>query len=331
MSISRMLDLEPGRECDRIAAFLRDSVHRIMRRRGVVVGISGGVDSSVVLALSALAFGPERVTAVMMPEKESDPDSERLARSLAARYGVIPVLHDITPMLEAFGCYRLRDEAIRRVFPDYDPRHGCKAKLALPPDLLNNPTLNVFSIAMERPDGAQAVRPVPPAEFRQVVAASAFKQRTRMAVLYYYAELHHYAVAGTANKNERDQGFFVKHGDGGADIMPIVHLFKTQVYQLAEHLDVPEEIRRRPPTTDTYSAASTQQDFFFRLPFATMDVIWNAMEQGLPPDEIARTMGLGSEQVRRVFDDLGRKARTTAYLRMPPLELSRVEAAVNAR
>ena len=92
-------------------------------------------------------------------------------------------------------------------------------------------------------------------------------------MLYYHAELRDYAVLGTAQRNEHDQGFFVKHGDGASDIRPIGHFYKTQVFQLAEYLDIPEEIRTQTPTTDTYSAGSSQEEFFFRLPFEVMDLL----------------------------------------------------------
>lgn len=321
----QILNIDAPAECERIADFLRNRVHATMRRHGAVVGISGGVDSSVVLALCARAFGPQRVAAIMMPEKDSDPESERLARLAAARYGVEPLLHDITAVLEGFGCYRMRDEAIRRVFPEYDPARGYKAKLVLPQDVLERETLNVFSLVVEDAGGNAASRPVPPTEYRQIVAASNFKQRARMSVLYYHAELRHFAVVGTANRNEHEQGFFVKHGDGGVDIRPIVHLAKTQVYQLAEFLDVPAEIRRRPPTSDTYSAACSQQEFFFRLPFAIMDLLAWARAHNVPVAEVASGMHLTEDQVRRGFADLERKERTTAYLRMAALELPEKE------
>jgi NAD+ synthase len=141
-----------------------------------------------------------------------------------------------------------------------------------------------------------------------------------MAMLYYHAELRNYSVVGTANKNEHEQGFFVKYGDGGVDLRPITHLFKTQVYQLAKCLDVPDEIQRRPPTTDTYSAHSTQQEFFFRLPFETMDLLWYAQEHEIPIPEVAKAMGLSEQQVQRAFTDFTRKARTTEYLRALPID-----------
>lgn len=319
--LTEALEIDPEAETERIVTTLRESVHRVMRRRGAVVGISGGVDSSVVLALSVKAFGPEKVAVIMMPERESAADTERLARSVARHFGVEPILEDMTPALDGFGCYRRRDEAIRRLFPEYDPRAGYKAKIALPPGLLERDGLNVFVLTVIAPTGETSSRQLPLEEYLQIVAASNFKQRSRMAMLYYHAEVRHFAVVGTANKNEHEQGFFVKFGDGGVDIRPIAHLFKTQVYQLAEYLDVPEEIRRRPPTTDTYSAASTQEEFFFRLPFPLLDALWSAQERNVPIDTVAAEAGLTVEQVRRVFRDLDRKRRTTEYLRLAPVAL----------
>jgi NAD+ synthase len=317
-----ILDLDPATETQHIISLLHHTVGRVMRRRGGVVGISGGIDSSVVLALCVRAFGPRRVAAIIMPEKDSDPDSEKLARQVAHHYGVSPVLENITPILEGFGCYQRRDEAIGRVFPEYDAAAGYKAKIVLPQNLLDEDTFNVFSLTIITPDGDEKNKRLPLREYFQIVAASNFKQRTRMALLYYHAELRNYAVIGTANKNEHDQGFFVKYGDGGVDVKPIVHLFKTQVYQLAEHLDVPDEIRERPPTTDTYSAPSTQQEFFFRLPFETMDLLWYAQEHDVPLPEVAQGMGLTEIQVQRAFEDFIRKQRTTEYLRLPPLDIA---------
>jgi NAD+ synthase len=315
------LDIDPEREAQRIVQTLQESVHALMRRRGGVVGISGGVDSSVVLGLCVRAFGPQSVTAVMLPEKDSDPESERLARLVANRFGVEPVLENITPVLDGFGCYARRDEAIRRVFAEYDAAEGYKAKIVLPQNLLEGDTLNFFSLTIITPAGEERTRRLPVREYSQIVAASNFKQRTRMAMLYYHAELRNYVVVGTANKNEHGQGFFVKWGDGGVDIQPVAHLFKTQIYQLAAYLGVPDEIQQRPPTTDTYSAPSTQQEFFFRLPFDVMDMLWHAQEMGVSAAEAARVMGMEEVQVQRAYNDFFRKQRTTEYLRMSPVFL----------
>lgn len=317
----RVLDIDPAAETERIVHALKTTVQNRMRRHGGVVGISGGVDSAVVLALTLRAFGPLKTVALMLPERDSDPESEAIARRLAQKHGIVPVLENITEALRGFGCYARRDEAIRRVFPEYEPASGYKAKIVLPQNLLEEDTINVFSLTVVAPDGSQQTKPLLAADFLQIVAASNFKQRTRMAMLYYHAELNHYAVIGTANKNEHDQGFFVKQGDGGVDVSPIEHLYKTQVYQLAEYLDVPEEIRKRTPTTDTYSAPTSQQEFFFRLPFETMDLLWLAQEHRYAPGEVAAVMGLTEAQVQRAFNDFTRKHRTTEYLRTAAVTL----------
>ena len=312
------LELNAAAETEQIVDGLRQAVHRELRKQGAVVGISGGIDSSVVLALCARAFGPDRVVGLLLPEKESSPDSVVLAQEVAETYGVETVTEDITAALEGFGCYRRRDEAIARVFPEYGP--GWKAKIVLPGNLLEEETLNVFYLTVTSPDGREFSQRLPLREYYQVVAASNFKQRTRMAMLYYHAELRNYAVVGTANKNEHDLGFFVKYGDGGVDVSPIVHLFKTHVYQLAQYLGVPEEIQNRVPTTDTYSAGSTQEEFFFRVPFDVLDPVWSGYERGVSSEEMAEGLGLSTEQVDRVVADLLRKQRTTAYLRTRPIE-----------
>jgi len=314
-----VLDLDPAQEVERIVTRLRHDVLERLHRRGGVVGISGGVDSAVVLALAVRALGAERVVGLLLPERESSPESVVLARQVARQFGVETVVEDVTGPLIGFGAYRRRDEAIRAIFPEYDATY--KVKITLPPGILERGTLNVFRLTIVSPEGEEKTRRLRPRELRQIVAATNFKQRSRMAMLYYHAELRDYAVIGTANKNEHDQGFFVKYGDGGADVMPIVHLYKTQVYQLAEYLEIPEAIRRRPPTSDTYSAPSTQEEFFFRLPFEVMDLLWYAQEHSVPVPEVAQVMGLTEEQVQRVFDDLIRKRRTTDYLRTPILRL----------
>ncbi len=318
MKFSRTsLDLDAARETERLVHFIQKNVRKWLRR-GAVVGISGGIDSSVVLALALRAFGPRNVVAVMMPDKDSDPISEAYARELAAQFGIEPVLKDITSALAGLGCYEGRDAAIRRVVPEYEPEEGWKAKIVLPQDLLEGGTLNVFSVTAIAPDGCEQNQSLPAREMLEIVAATNLKQRSRMATLYHHAEARQFAVMGTANRNEYAQGFFVKYGDGGADLQPIAHLYKTQVYQLARYLGVPKSIQERTPTTDTYSAVCTQQEFFFRLPFETLDLLWYALDHGVSIAETAQVMGLTEPEVDRVFDDIQRKQRTTEFLRLHP-------------
>jgi NAD+ synthase len=313
------LDLDVQQETDRIVESLRTAVHQTLRRQGVVLGISGGIDSSVVLALCVRAFGPERVVALLLPEGESSPESATLAQMLADQFGVQTITEDISGALEGFGCYRRRNEAIQKLFPEFGPGWG--AKITLPGNLLEQDTLNIFYLTVTSPAGEEMTKRLPPREYYQIVAASNFKQRSRMSMLYYHAELRNYAVIGTPNKNEHLLGFFVKHGDGGIDVSPIGHLFKSQVYQLARHLDIPDEIQKRPPTSDTYPGGSTQEEFFFRLPFDILDTIWLGYEQGVANAEIAQALDLSLEQVERVVADIVRKQRTTAYLRMPTITM----------
>ena len=301
-----------------LVARIRQDVRQTLRRHGAVVGISGGVDSSVVLALCVRALGPNRVLGVMLPEQESSRDSILLARRVADQFGIETKVEDVTGALVGFGCYARRDRAIKAVFPEFDPSY--RAEITLPGSVLDSDKLNVFHLTIISPEGKTKSQRLNVRDYLRVMAASNLKQRSRMAMLYYHAELRNYAVIGTPNKNEHDQGFFVKWGDGGYDLGPIRHLYKTQVYQLAEYLEIPSEIRQATPTTDTYSAPSSQEEFFFRLPFEIMDLLWYALEHSVPVSETAQTMGLTEEQVQRAFADLVRKQRTTEYLRALPIE-----------
>lgn len=295
----------------------QDILHRF-KRNGAVVGISGGIDSSVCFALAAKAFGPEKVLGVMLPEKDSSPDSEMLARELAAKFGIKAIKEEITGALSGFGCYERRDEAVKRVFPEYDPARW-KMKIGVRQSGLFSNLPPIFYLTIIDPDGNVKDKMLPAREYLQIVAASNFKQRTRMSMLYYHAEALHYAVIGTPNKHEQEQGFFVKYGDGAGDVMPIGNLYKTQVYQLAEYLGVPKEIIVRTPTTDTYSAEQTQEEFFYQLPFHLMDRFWYGFENGYPPAEVASVMGETADRVESLFRNFERKRNTTEYLRMPPI------------
>lgn len=316
-----ILDIDPEVESTRIADMMYDTLIRRFRRRGAVVGVSGGIDSATVLALAVRALGADRVVAVAMPERESEDKSGELAQQLASQFGVKLLKEDLTPILTGAGCYEKRDEAVRRVYPDYDPQTE-RIRLALPDDLLNNNSLSIFSLVRTDAAGNEERKLVPTAAFNQIMAASNMKQRTRMMTLYYHAERLRYGVAGTANKDEHMQGFFVKYGDGGVDLQPIQHLYKVQVYQIAAHLGVPQGIVQRTPTTDTYSGGGSQEEFFFRLPFELMDLIWYGLEHGVSAETVAQTAGLTTNQVENVYRELAQKERTTAYLRQAPVGLS---------
>lgn len=296
---------------------LKSDVANTLQRRGAIVGISGGIDSSVVLALSAKAFGPKRVLGIMLPEQDSSGDSEMLARKLASKFGVDTLIENITLALDGFGCYHRRDEAISNVIPSFDPEKD-KAKIEIKQDINQNMPA-ISSIMIVKPNNEVSSKLLPAREYLQIVAATNFKQRSRMSMLYYHAERSHYAVIGTPNKHEVEQGFFVKHGDGAADVMPIAHLYKTQVYQLAEYLGVPQEIIERTPTTDTFSAEQSQEDYFYQMPFESMDLIWYGWENEYSAAEVGKVMDKTEEEINNIYRNFERKRKTTDYLRRRPI------------
>jgi NAD+ synthase len=307
-----------GDECEKIITKLQHNVFNRLNRMGGVIGISGGIDSSVTFALAAKAFGTGNVLGLLLPEQDSSGDSARFAQKLADQFGVKAITENITGALQGFGCYRRRDEAVQRVFPEYDP--SCyKMKIGVRTSGLYTNLPPVFSVTIIDSNGNELSKRLPAAEFRQIEAASNFKQRCRMSMLYYHAERLHYAVIGTPNKHEVEQGFFVKYGDGGADVMPIGHLYKTQVYQLARYLGIPQEIIDRTPTTDTYSAEQTQEEFFYQMPFEQMDLLLYAYENNCDPAEVGPVVEMTTDQIRSVFVNFGRKLKTTEYLRMGPI------------
>ena len=302
-----------------IIAKLKENVFSDLKRKGGVVGISGGIDSSVTLALAAKALGKDNVMGILLPEKDSNPESKSMALKIARKLGVKTVEENITDALNGFGCYKRRDEAVKRIIPEYNPDED-KMKISIHNQELNRNLPPLFSVTIIDKNKKKKPRLLKVNEYLQIVAASNFKQRSRMAMLYYHAERLHYAVIGTANRHETQQGFFVKYGDGGTDIMPICHLYKTQVYQLAEFLEIPGEIIQRTPTSDTYPAEQTQEEFFYQLPFHLMDILWYGYENHYPAIEVARELDLQEIEVENIFRNFARKQETTKYLRMNPIK-----------
>ena len=310
------LQLDAQLETDRIVAAVRDQVLGHLRRKGVVVGLSGGIDSTVTAALCVEALGADRVLGLFMPERDSSGESLALGRLLADHLRIDAVVEEISDCLEGAGCYRRRDGAIRTLLPDFDA--NCQWKIALP-SLFGDRPYRVFSAVIQAADGTIHRIRMPLDVYQEVVAATNFKQRVRKMMEYYHADRLRYAVAGTPNLLEYDQGFFVKLGDGSADFKPIAHLYKSQVYQLAEHLGVPEKIRHRPPTTDTYSLEQTQEEFFFSLPYDKMDACLFGKNNNIPCQQIADAIGRTAEDVERVYRDIDAKRRMAHYLHERPL------------
>ncbi|MER8881083.1 NAD(+) synthase [Mesorhizobium sp. M0074] len=319
--LAQALAIDLITETDRIVTALRQQL-RGLRKRGLVLGLSGGIDSSVSVALAARAVGPKNVLCLFMPESDSDPESLRLGRLVAETFGVEAVTEDIGPALRAMGCYQRRDAFIRELVPEYGEGWASKIVIA---NALEGQGYNISSLVVQDPEGKQTKLRMPLPVYLGVVAATNMKQRTRKQIEYYHADRLNFAVLGTPNRLEYDQGFFVKNGDGAADVKPIAHLYKTQVYALAAHLGVPEEILNRPPTTDTYSLAQTQEEFYFSLPYDRMDLCLYALNNGVAAEVVGQAAGLAATQVERVWADIIAKRKATRYLHQRPQLVEEVE------
>jgi len=311
-----VLRIDAEKETEKICSRMRSLMVNHLKRRGIIIGLSGGIDSSVTAALAAKCFGPQRVLGLEMPERHSADDTLEYSGMAAKAIGIETIREDISGILEAVGFYRRYDDAVRMMLPQYGT--GWKSKI-VSSDIFENNGFTLFSLVAQAPDGTIIKDRLPLASYLQIVAATNFKQRIRKMLEYYHADRLNYGVAGTPNRLEYDQGFFVKLGDGAADIKPIAHLYKSQVYQLAEYLGVPEEIRRRKPTTDTYSLAQGQDEFYFSLPYDKMDLCLYGKNNDVPPEQLAPAVKLNSEQVRKVYRDIDTKRSTTRYLHLSPL------------
>ena len=313
---SAVLQIDAAAEVERVTGLIRN-VLRGFRRRGVIVGISGGIDSSVVASLAVRAVGSHRVIGLMLPESESSNESLALGWQLASELRLHAVVEDIGIILTAAGCYRRRDEAIRTVVPDYG--EGWRCKIVLPDDLVSGTGYAVYTIVVQSPSGDERRVRLPLDAYLGVLAATNMKQRVRTLMEYTYADRFNYAVAGTPNRLEYDQGFFVKQGDGAADFKPIAHLYKSQVYQLAAHLGIPEAIRTRRPTTDTYPLEQSQEEFYFGLSLEQTDLCVYARDHEVPPEAVGEATGLTPEQVVGAFRMIDRKREVARYLHSAPV------------
>ena len=318
---AEVLRLDPERETARICGRMREFMLNRVKRRGIIVGLSGGIDSSVTAALAVKALGRERVLGLEMPERHSAQETLQLSGMVAASLGIETVREDISGILESVGFYSRYDDAVRTVVPEY--RQGWKSKIVIS-NVTQGAGITAFYLVVQGPDATIAKKRLPFKPYLEIVAATNFKQRIRKMLEYYHADRLHFAVAGTPNRLEYDQGFFVKLGDGAADIKPIAHLYKSQVYQIAEFLGIPWEIRKRKPTTDTYSLAQGQDEFYFSLPYDKMDLCLFAKNEGIPAQSVASVLDLSPEQVEMVFKDIDVKRVTTRYLHLPPLLVEHV-------
>lgn len=323
--IDTLLAFDRDAEITRITGKVRELMRLHLKRRGLVVAMSGGIDSSVCAALAVRALGPDKVFGLLMPERDSSSESSLKGRLLAEHLGIRHTVEDIAPTLEAIGCYRWRDEAIRAVFPAYG--EGWKNKIVIAGGTQGQ--INHFKLVVQEPgNGPLHEQRLGLREYLQIVAATNFKQRIRKTLEFFHADRLNYAVVGTPNRVEYDQGFFVKNGDGSADLKPIAHLYKTQVYALARHMGLPDIICNATPTTDTYSLSQGQDEFYYALPYKEMDVALWHLNQGLPAAKLAECLGLSEQQAGFIYQDIEAKRRTTAPLHWSGLLMEPVSGPV---
>ena len=317
-----VLKIDQEAEIQKISTGWRETVLKRLKKRGAIVAISGGIDSSCCAGLAVRTFGTKKVFGLLLPERDSSSESVRLGKKLAEHLGIQYVVENIQPTLAAIGCYARYDAAVKSVFPHFG--EGWKSKIVLPGDLLNSDRMNFYRLVVQSPDGEMMTERMPLQAYLELVAATNFKQRIRKTLEYYHADRLNYAVTGTPNRLEYDQGFFVKNGDGSADVKPIAHLYKTQVYAMARHLELPDEICSTTPTTDTYSLEQGQDEFYFVLPYPEMDLLLWAKNHDVSADNAAQVMGLETVQVELVYKDIVRKRSTTLPLHLMNLLVGEV-------
>ena len=311
-----VLKIDPVKETGRVSSFVQKEVKEVYHRSGIVVGLSGGIDSAVMAALGVEALGREHVIGLILPEKESNPVSSSFAGKHAEKMGIEYREVDITKTVDSIGGYARRDEYIKKIIPEYEP--GLKYNISLPTDLLERDAFNFYVLQVQMHDGSIKKKRLALDALRAITAFANTKIRSRMIHQYYEADRRNCIVAGTTNRTEMILGDFCKYGDGGNDIEALADLYKNQIYQIGSHLGVIPEIMDRTPSPDTFSLPVSDQEFFFRIPFDKLDHLLYAWEHSVSEEETARVMGLSEEAVTRAFRDFTSKNRATAHLREMP-------------
>lgn len=307
---AEIINFDKDKATDAICEKMRDLMRTKLHRRGLVIAVSGGIDSSVSAALAVKAFGAKKVFSLLLPEVDSSDDTQSRGKQLVNHLGIEHKYHDISPTLEAIGCYQWRDEAIKRAFPEY--REGWKNKITIAGGMEGQ--VNYFKLVIQESEGNIREIRLNLKDYLQIVAATNYKQRIRKTIEYFHADRLNYAVVGTPNRVEYDQGFFVKNGDGSADIKPIAHLYKSQVYALARYFGLPVDICDAAPTTDTYSMPQGQDEFYFALPYQEMDKALWAHNSGASSSDLSSMLGISEGQGSFVYRDIETKRKSTAYL-----------------
>lgn len=296
--INKIMDIDLKLNTENIKSFIREHVKEL-GKDGVVVGLSGGLDSAVVLKLCSEAIGNENVLAVIIPEKDSDSgnikDAVKLARELKVRY----IRKKITLILSLIGVYRLYPPSFlfkKSFIGKYIAKKGKSISGEMGMDLyLANLT-----------GGSNK-------ELCRGAAYYRIKHRIRSALLFYYAELNNYLLAGCDNKSEWLTGFFVKYGDSIADIMPLISFYKTQVFAMAEYLRLPGYIINKVPSPDLLPGVTDEN--MLGISYEKLDAILYGLEEKYSFDRIIEISGATPGEIKRVFEIVDK----SGYLRKWPI------------
>jgi len=299
---------------DEITEFVKKEVFEIFEKKGIVIGLSGGIDSAITAALCAKSIGSEKILGLILPEKESDVNSKNLALQIAEKYNIDTETIDITNILESYGVYENKEKIVKEKFLNYNEK--CKYRVVVPPKSENNIGIPFLEILDD--ENTLHKLKISSFDFLNLTAATSIKHRVRMTMLYNYAEKNNFAVIGTTNKTEYLQGYFVKYGDGGSDIEPLVHLYKTQIYQIAKFLKLPEEIINQDASPDVWSFKTSDEEFFYAVPYNIVDLILYGRENNISITEIAKFSNLGSEKVEKLIQFQNQKQNRSQTMREKP-------------
>jgi len=297
-----------------ICKFIQDEISNNLQKKGVVFGLSGGIDSAVTAALCAKSFESEQILGLIMPEKESNESSKVLAKQVSKKFSFNTETINITKILESFGVYEKKENIVYEKFPEFNSK--CKYRVVVPPKLKN--TIGIPFLEILDQDNQIHKLKITSLDFLTLTASTSIKHRVRMTLLYYHGEKNNFSVIGTTNKSEYQQGYFVKYGDGGSDIEPLVNIYKSQIYQLGKFLEIPKEILVSKASPDIWSFSTSDEEFFYTVPYNIVDLILYARENKLSISDVQKISDLKIEDIENLFQMQNIKQIKSQHMREIP-------------